>query len=645
MLLAPDPARAVLDDPELDRLIRAERLRMLFSPTLQVAVVSAFSAMALGLVIGAQQQWQHMERTLGWVILCVLGSLLRWGHWQAYLRAADRASPRWLDSLSQVCLVHGAIWGLAGLLVPVDDMVTNAAVVATLVGAASVSTFTLQAHFRPNLATNLPMLLPASVMLLTRQDALGLFAGLGLATLTGVMLFESRRAERRITELLWLRFLTDRIARERSEALQLARRHSAVKDQFLATMSHEIRTPLHGILGLARLLRDRLPPRPGLLQEARHQAELIEHTGEHLLEIINDVLDYSRIEAGKLHMDAQAVDLHHLLSESLEVLRVNAQDKGLSLQVDLRLPRPCWVWADGGRIRQILSNLVGNAIKFTEVGEVRVKLHTEAARDPGRQRFVLTVSDTGEGIPADQVPLVFEAFHQVDGSFGRKHKGTGLGLTIAREMARAMDGDIRCQSVLGRGSEFTFFADLQTTPPAAQSGLQPLNPPADMALPASASTDTPAGEGPDSLGWPSTLPPHVATTLPVSVNARVLLAEDNAVNALVAEATLSNLGLQVTRVEDGQQALAALRRQPRAFDLVLMDLQMPGMDGLEATRQLRLWEREHGLEPLPVVALTANAQPSDRDRCLAAGMNGHLPKPFKQEDLADVMQRFLLNAG
>ena len=228
MLLAPDPARAVLDDPELDRLIRAERLRMLFSPTLQVAVVSALSAMALGLVIGAQQQWQHMERTLGWVILCVLGSLLRWGHWQAYLRAADRASPRWLDSLSQVCLVHGAIWGLAGLLVPVDDMVTNAAVVATLVGAASVSTFTLQAHFRPNLATNLPMLLPASVMLLTRQDALGLFAGLGLATLTGVMLFESRRAERRITELLWLRFLTDRIARERSEALQLARRHSAV---------------------------------------------------------------------------------------------------------------------------------------------------------------------------------------------------------------------------------------------------------------------------------------------------------------------------------------------------------------------------------------------------------------------------------
>ncbi|MFN3915529.1 MAG: ATP-binding protein [Aquabacterium sp.] len=649
MLLAPDPARAVVDDPELDRLIRAERLRMLFAPTLQVAVVSALSAIALGLVIGAQLQWQNIELTVAWMVLCVLGSVMRLAHWRAYLRADDRAAPRWLDSLSNVCMVHGAIWGLAGILVPMEDLVTNSAIVATLVGAASVSTFTLQAHFRPNLATNLPMLLPTAVMLMTRQDALGLFAGVGLATLTGVMLFESRRAERRITELLWLRFLTDRIARERSDALQLARRHSAVKDQFLATMSHEMRTPLHGILGLARLMRERLPARPGVLQEARHQAELIEHTGEHLLEIINDVLDYSRIEAGKLHMDARAVDLRSLMEEALDVLQVHARDKGLSLQSDLRLPTPCWVWADGGCLRQILNNLVGNAIKFTEVGEVRVTIRLDdTAPGAPHPQLQLTVEDTGEGIPADQLPLIFEAFHQVDGSFGRKHKGTGLGLTIAREMARAMGGDLSCRSVVGQGSVFTLSVPMPlSAPDAAPQGRTSGALRGGAGQPGRvATTGTPHANGLSPLDDVDADHSSVAghPTLPPSWQARVLLAEDNPVNALVAEATLTNLGLSVTRVEDGRQALEALMHSPPPFDLVLMDLQMPGMDGLEATRQLRRWERERGMEPTPVVALTANAQPSDRDRCLAAGMNGHLPKPFKQEDLADVLQRFLLQS-
>jgi len=649
MLLAPDPARAVVDDPELDRLIRAERLRMLFAPTLQVAVVSALSAIALGLAIGAQLQWQDIELTVAWMVLCVLGSVMRLAHWRAYLRADDRAAPRWLDSLSTVCLVHGAIWGLAGFLVPMDDLVTNSAIVATLVGAASVSTFTLQAHFRPNLATNLPMLLPTAVMLMTRQDALGLFAGVGLATLTGVMLFESRRAERRITELLWLRFLTDRIARERSDALQLARRHSAVKDQFLATMSHEMRTPLHGILGLARLMRERLPARPGVLQETRHQAELIEHTGEHLLEIINDVLDYSRIEAGKLHMDAHAVDLRSLMEETLDVLQVHARDKGLSLHSDLRLPSPCWVWADGGCLRQILNNLVGNAIKFTEVGDVRVmiRLDKQAPGAPHPQ-LQLTVEDTGEGIPADQLPLIFEAFHQVDGSFGRKHKGTGLGLTIAREMARAMGGDLSCRSVVGQGSVFTLSVPMPlSAPDASPQGRTSGALRGGAGQPGRvATTGTPHANGLSPLDDVDDDHSSVAghPTLPPSWQARVLLAEDNPVNALVAEATLTNLGLSVTRVEDGRQALEALMHSPPPFDLVLMDLQMPGMDGLEATRQLRRWERERGMEPTPVVALTANAQPSDRDRCLAAGMNGHLPKPYKQEDLADVLQRFLLQS-
>jgi signal transduction histidine kinase/ActR/RegA family two-component response regulator len=622
MLFAPDPARAAVDDPELDRLIRAERLRMLFAPTLQVAVVSALCAAALGLVVAAGNDWRNLPWVAGWVVLCVLGSLLRIGHWRAYLRASDRASPRWLHSLSIVCAVHGAAWGLAGLLVPVEDLVTNAAIVATLVGASAVSTFTLQAHLRPNLATNLPMLTPVALMLLTRQDVLGVFGGMGTLTLLGVMLFESRRAERRITELLWLRFLTDRISKERAEALQLARRNSAVKDQFLATMSHEMRTPLHGILGLSRLVRERLPNRPGVLQESHHQLELIEHTGEQLLEIISDVLDYSRIEAGKLQMDAALTDLRPLIVEALDVLQVTAHDKGLRLLTDVRLPPACWVWVDGARVRQILNNLVGNAIKFTERGEVRVTAQLAVRDGADTGSFTLTVEDTGEGIPADQLGQIFEAFHQVDGSFGRKHKGTGLGLTISREMARAMGGDIRCHAVLGEGATFVFEAPM------------PLR---------AGSTDVMPGAAPakHSAAAPGEPPPARTDTGEAPATARVLLAEDNPVNALVAEATLANLGLAVTRVEDGRQALKALQQVPPPFELVLMDCQMPGLDGLEATRRLRRWEREQGVPTTPVVALTANAMAADRDRCLAAGMDGHLAKPFRQEDLADVLQRFL----
>jgi len=654
MLFLPDPARAAVDDPELDRLIRAERLRMLFAPTLQVAIVSALCAAALGLVVAAGNGWHNLPWAAGWVVLCVLGSLLRIGHWRAYMRSRDRASPRWLHSLSVVCAVHGAAWGLAGLLVPVEDLVTNSAIVATLVGASAVSTFTLQAHLRPNLATNLPMLAPVALMLLTRQDVYGVFGGMGALTLLGVMLFESRRAERRITELLWLRFLTDRISKERAEALQMARRNSAVKDQFLATMSHEMRTPLHGILGLARLVRERLPQRPGVLQESRHQLELIEHTGEHLLEIISDVLDYSRIEAGKLQMDASLTDLHALITEALDVLAVTAHDKGLRLVNDVRLPQPCWVWADGARVRQILTNLVGNAIKFTDQGEVRITaLMTGAnashtAEGSETAWFTLTVEDTGEGIPPDQLPLIFDAFHQVDGSFGRKHKGTGLGLTISREMARAMGGDLTCHSVLGEGANFSFRAPMPLRSGKAQATTKA---PSQLPAPSQSQLQPPSQPmGPHTAGPAHTADAHaqLATQLaapPGPTGTRVLLAEDNAVNALVAEATLANLGLVVTRVEDGRQALRALQQMPPPFELVLMDCQMPGLDGLEATRRLRQWEREQGMPATPVVALTANALASDRDRCLAAGMDGHLAKPFRQEELADVLQRFLPQHG
>jgi two-component system, sensor histidine kinase len=629
-----DPGRAAPDDAELTRLIRAERIRMLFAPTLPVSVVSAIAAVGLAALLAREL---GMAQVATWAILCVAASALRLLHLGRYVGASDKGHPRWLRSLGLVCGLHGACWGLAGLAMPHDDMVTTAVIVATLVGACGVCTLSLQADVRANLAINVPMLLPAMGVLLARGDGYGWFGGTGLAGMLLLLTLECQRADRRITELLWLRFTTDRIARERAEALKLAQRHSAVKDQFLATMSHEMRTPLHGILGLSRLAHAQLPDRPGRLREARHQVALIERTGEHLLGIINDVLDFSRIEAGKLTIERTAFDLQALLRDALALQNVAATDKGLGLKVQIELPETCWVSGDAARLRQVLHNLIGNAVKFTDRGEVRLEVRRMSTQAVAHVHdVVFEVSDTGPGIPAAQLPLVFDAFHQVDGTFGRRHKGTGLGLTISREIARAMGGDIVADSTMGQGSQFTLAVP-----------LAPATAPAGRAEPALA--DGPHGQGSRAPRTPELasddehalwLGEQDGAPAPTPMG-HVLLAEDNPVNALVAEATLGNLGLAVTRVEDGEQALRQLCQLGRAFDLVLMDCQMPLMDGLEATRRLRAWEQDHGQAPIPVIALTANALSGDRERCLEAGMDAHLAKPFRQDELMAALRPHL----
>jgi CheY-like chemotaxis protein len=261
-------------------------------------------------------------------------------------------------------------------------------------------------------------------------------------------------------------------------------------------------------------------------------------------------------------------------------------------------------------VRQVLHNLIGNAIKFTDTGEVRVHVSREA------DKVTFRIEDTGVGIPSQHLPLIFEAFHQVDGTFGRKHKGTGLGLTISREIARAMGGDISCESVMNKGSAFTLTVPMPATPVE--------------------NVDLDLGDE----GTPSAAAP-LATSTKARHAGHILLAEDNPVNALVAEATLTNLGVTFTRVEDGIQALAELQRDDHHYDLVLMDCQMPTLDGIEATRRLRVWERNQGRAPIPVIALTANAMNSDRERCMDAGMNEHLPKPFRQSELKAALKRHL----
>jgi signal transduction histidine kinase/ActR/RegA family two-component response regulator len=654
------------DDPQLAHLINAERVRMLYAPTALMVGMSSVFSLALAVIMGPSVGWTP---ALIWAALCLMAGAVRLFNDRAYRRSKDRDDPRWLRNFVMACAVHGSCWGLAGiLLMPVQDMVIVAVVVATLIGAGSISTFALQAHVAPNAAMNVPLMLPAALMLLTRMDTYGLFGAVGILSLGIVMLNESRRAERRISELLWLRFTTDRIAQERADALKLAQRHSAVKDQFLATMSHEMRTPLHGILGLSQLIQQRLPPKPGVLGDARQHAALIQRSGEHLLSLISDVLDFSRIEAGKLAIDHSVFDLRQVLDDVLALSRVTAAGKGLPLIEDVRLPRPCLVEGDAARLRQVLYNLLGNAIKFTDTGEIRLTVARRAAADghgappipgpagddPDQLRIGFEIADTGVGIPPDQIDRIFEAFQQLDNSFGRRHQGTGLGLTISREIARAMGGDITCQSAPGKGSLFTLGVPLRNAAPDAKPQVLPNWTTAPSAThddidtqPAQATAvDTREAPAPaHMMGHPvasqEAASPAPPPPLPQSLQGRVLLVEDNPVNALVAQAGMSQLGLDVTLVSDGQQALDLLVPGPHDFDLVLMDCQMPVLDGVETTRRLRAHEDSIGSPNVPVIALTANAMPQDRRRCAAAGMDDHLAKPFRQEELLAVLLRHL----
>jgi signal transduction histidine kinase/ActR/RegA family two-component response regulator len=444
-----------------------------------------------------------------------------------------------------------------------------------------------------------PMLVPTALGLVLRGDDFGFIGGVGLLMLLALQLATARGAEQRLAIGVLLRLQAQRLAAEKDAALRLAQHQSAVKSQFLAKLSHELRTPLHGILGLARLLHVDARDAP-----SRHRVELIEASGRHLLALINDLLDASRIESGRFTLRPERFDPVAEFEQVAELFAQRAADKGLQLETRLALPRPHWVHGDPARWRQVLHNLLGNALKFTHRGAIVLTLAPGDEPDTVR----VTVRDSGVGIAAADLARIFDAFEQSDAGAVGASEGAGLGLTIAREIAREMGGDIRAQSRLGEGSTFVFDARL----PAAQAPTQ-----ADPGAPAA--------------------PAAVAVaTLP----RRVLVAEDDEVNALIVGAYLEKLGIAAERVVNGREAVRHALREADRPDLVLMDCRMPEMDGLEATREIRLQERALGLPRLPVVALTATATDSERTLCLAAGMDDFVAKPFTMDELTRALQRW-----
>jgi two-component system, sensor histidine kinase len=583
---------------ELQIAVRHEQLRMitahaefgvLAATAFAVLVTIALRSGSLGAIPG---DW-----LTAWLIVKVGVAIPR----LLSVRLVRQSQSQWatLAARSTIPLLalDGLIWGIGAATLMGGQTETWSLIAACICCVACVATFGLQVRLAATAAYVGPMIAPVSLALLIHGGTAPDTAALGLALLLALLLSTARRSEHRLGEVIELRFRTEQVSAERAQALALATLHSQAKDRFLAVVSHELRTPLHGILGLTRLTRTDLA-RTAATALAHYRLELIEDASVHLQRMVNDLLDISFMESGRLQLHPAPFHLLHELSLITETYTARAPELGVRFNAVIPRSLDGVVVGDSARLAQVLHNLLGNAFKFTPIGGT-ITLSVE--RTPGGANLRFTVRDTGPGVPVAERESIFEVFTQ--GSIaGSRPEGVGLGLAIARQLARAMDGDIVYSSDLDVGSTFVFTAML----PSKLAAIS------------------------DST---------VAMSMPVPksnyAGLTIYVADDDELNALVHGSVVRAIGCDVEMFENGRLLFDRFTTTDKPPAAILRDWDMPVLDGRATALAIRRYEARNGLSAVPIIGLSANTSPSMSG--IDAGMTAFLSKPCMPGDLAEAL--------
>jgi signal transduction histidine kinase/CheY-like chemotaxis protein len=613
---------------EIKRQLRAEQIAMLCR--------GSKSGMLSGMLVAPYVCWllwkEFSTAVLLWIgFLAVLTAARIWveaKYLKAYdtYRLPDDVRPN-IRLIFILLALYGFAWGIPSAWMISVSIETQILLTVFIVGLTAAGLGPLSPARHAYAVFLVPLMLPAVIRYFYIGDS---FINVAVGTLVymAVLIETARRVTQGIEDALRLKLENIALAarlqkekasveavnadlqleirqRERTEAeLRVAKTEAETanraKSQFLANMSHELRTPLNGVIGMSDLLMRTSPTAKQL-----KYTQTIRNAGDRLLHLITDILDMARIEAGAMRFENLPFSPRQLVSDVAELMSEQSSAKALSLQVHIAPDVPQDVLGDPNRVRQVLTNLVANAIKFTSNGNITIKLDVEpASQECATRQLRWSVTDTGIGIAEEAREFLFRPFSQVDSSFTRKYGGSGLGLAICQQIVTALGGRIDVYSEPDHGATFWFEVPLEVIPDVAHE-----------------------------------LPPSHESPI-ASLSGRILVAEDNPTNAELVVSMLELAGCSVTAVGNGVEAVKALEHNE--FDLVLMDWHMPELDGLGATRQLRQREGSHsGRKRVPVVALTASVLPGDREACLAAGMDDFLAKPFTYDELASTVRRWL----